>query len=482
MINKVIHTLGHIWNMENFVSAHTPYEKIKPSLANSSEEELLAGLISTLSLLPTTPNGTYINPVRSANSNSIIESIKLLPGSTGLLLVILLCMLASTASTYIRRSLYNLFWYAHILFAFSYYVLFCVHGLGAVVRKQTNIDKNNPSKCYRIYSDWSSQSRVCDIPQFAGSSASSYIWVIAPIIVYLIERLMRFLRSFRNYNIIEYNLHPSDVLEIKIDNSKKYLNYRAGQYIYINLPKIAFFEWHPFTVTSSPDDSYLSVHIRCCGDWTNKLKKALVGQNTQKSNLSNIKIDGPYGTCAEDVFKYSKVILIGAGIGVTPYASILKHIWHSVNPANKSSNSSNRLGKVYFFWICPSIDTFEWFGQLLQQLEIEMRNANKQDLLEYKIYLTRGWSLREAKQIALNERDSYDLFTGLKQKTNYGRPNFELFFKELVTQETSSLDHSVKKDVGVFFCGSQSLSTQLHKLSNKYSNESVRIFYNKENF
>jgi hypothetical protein len=469
--------------MENFVSAHTPYEKIKPSLVNSSEEELLAGLISTLSLLPTTPNGTYLNPVRSANSNSIIESFKLLPGYTGILLVILICMIASTASAYIRRSLYNLFWYAHLLIAFLYYVLFCVHGLGGVVRKQTNISKNDPSKCYRIYSDWSSQSRVCDIPQFAGSPANSYLWVIAPIVVYLIERLMRFLRSLRDYNIIEYNLHPSDVLELKVDNSKKRVNYRAGQYVYLNSPKIAFFEWHPFTVTSSPNDTYLSVHIRCCGDWTNELKKAVVSQNRESSNLNSIKIDGPYGTCAEDVFKYSTAVLIGAGIGVTPYASILKHIWHSLNPENRDKTSSSLLRKVYFFWICPSIDTFEWFGQLLQQLEIEMRNANKEDLLEYKIYLTRGWSVREAKQIALNERDSYDLFTGLKQKTNYGRPNFELFFKELTSQEaTDSVDSGAKKDIGVFFCGPQNLSTQLHKLSNKYSNESVRVFYNKENF
>lgn len=27
-------------------------------------------------------------------------------------------------------------------------------------------------------------------------------------------------------------------------------------------------EWHPYTLTSAPDDPFLSVHIQVCGDWT----------------------------------------------------------------------------------------------------------------------------------------------------------------------------------------------------------------------
>lgn len=29
---------------------------------------------------------------------------------------------------------------------------------------------------------------------------------------------------------------------------------------------------HPFSITSAPEDNYLSVHIRTLGDWTRKLK------------------------------------------------------------------------------------------------------------------------------------------------------------------------------------------------------------------
>lgn len=287
------------------------------------------------------------------------------------------------------------------------------------------------------------------------------------VVIFLIERLIRFIRGLLKHKIVQYKLHPSQVLELVIESSKSNrLKYRAGQYIYLNINEISFFEWHPFTITSSPNDTNLTVHIRSAGDWTDKLQKEM-----QRINL--VAIDGPYGTCAEDVFKYSKIILIGAGIGVTPYSSVLKHIWHII----KNSNDI-KLKKIYFFWICPTIDTFEWFGKLLQDLESQMISKNREGLLEYKLYLTRGWDLREARQIAFNHSDEYDLFTGLRQKTNYGRPNFELFFKELLDNKHDL----IKENIGVFFCGPKNLSNELHSLCNKCSNDKIQFFYNKESF
>lgn len=46
------------------------------------------------------------------------------------------------------------------------------------------------------------------------------------------------------------------------------------------------------------------------------------------SRLPLVRIDGPYGAPAEDVFGSEVAVLIGAGIGVTPFASILKRTYH----------------------------------------------------------------------------------------------------------------------------------------------------------
>ena len=45
-----------------------------------------------------------------------------------------------------------------------------------------------------------------------------------------------------------------------------------------------------------------------------------------KANFPKICIDGPYGAASQDHCKYDNILLIGLGIGATPFISILKDI------------------------------------------------------------------------------------------------------------------------------------------------------------
>jgi len=235
--------------------------KISPTNNNTID---YAGLISTLSNLQT---DSPVNPAKS--SVPIFEAFKLLPGTTGIILCLILSLIASSSSAFFRRSVFNIFWYMHQILAFVFFIFLIVHGLQQVIKKQINLDRNNPQKCYQRYLFWSPIDKECDIPKFAGSSATSWSWVIFSLIVYFLERVARFIRSFRHHDLIEYKHHASKVLELIINNSgDNKIIYRPGQYIYLNAKCISFFEWHPFTITSSPDDSNLTVHIRCEGDWT----------------------------------------------------------------------------------------------------------------------------------------------------------------------------------------------------------------------
>ncbi len=47
-------------------------------------------------------------------------------------------------------------------------------------------------------------------------------------------------------------------------------------------------------------------------------------------SLPEIRVDGPFGASSEDVFKYRVAVCVAGGIGVTPFASALKHIWYKV--------------------------------------------------------------------------------------------------------------------------------------------------------
>lgn len=82
------------------------------------------------------------------------------------------------------------------------------------------------------------------------------------------------------------------------------------------------------------------------------------------SSLPRIRIDGPYGAPAEDVFNSEVAVLIGAGIGVTPFASILKHIWY-----RQKRGKLGALRRVEFIWVCRDAPSFGWFQTLLQEVE-----------------------------------------------------------------------------------------------------------------
>lgn len=80
--------------------------------------------------------------------------------------------------------------------------------------------------------------------------------------------------------------------------------------------------------------------------------------------LPRIRIDGPYGAPSEDVFRSDLAVLIGGGIGVTPFASILKHIWY-----RQRAGKLGRLRHVEFIWVCREPRGFAWFNSVLREIE-----------------------------------------------------------------------------------------------------------------
>lgn len=97
------------------------------------------------------------------------------------------------------------------------------------------------------------------------------------------------------------------------------------------------------------------------------VSKDITNELALRKILPRVYIDGPFGSASEDVFKFEIAVLVGAGIGVTPFASILKSIWYRMNyPQGRT-----RLRKVYFFWICRDFGSFEWFRSLLLAIEAQ---------------------------------------------------------------------------------------------------------------
>jgi len=447
-LGTALHVGAHMFNVENFTYAWDKKDSLTRKLVGYSGDN-------------------YLDPIRNPDGDPVTEGIKTVAGVTGVVITLCLILMVTSSTELIRRSYFEVFWFTHHLFII-FFIGLIAHGFQGIVRGQQNTSEHDPEVCKSKPQDWGTTPCTKN-PSFAPGGAQTWKWVVGPLALYLLERCLRFYRYLQNVEVSKVVKHPSKVLEIQM--KKPGFHADPGQYIFLHCPNISSLEWHPFTLTSCPEEDFFSLHIRIVGDWTDALAKLC--DTADVSSIPKLAVDGPFGTASTDVFNYSVCVCIGAGIGVTPFASILKSIWYRY----QSSNPDMKVTKVYFFWICPDTNAFEWFTDLLQSLEQQMEEKGMQAFLEYHIYLTRGWNQDQARNIALHEGSDRDVITGLQQKMNFGRPNWDQIFKGVA-------DSHPKTDIGVFFCGPAVLSHTLHKMSNTYSNDKTgaKFYYNKENF
>jgi NADPH oxidase len=292
------------------------------------------------------------------------------------------------------------------------------------------------------------------------------------------------------------------------------MQYKAGQWLFLNCPEVSQHQWHPFTITSCPFDPYISVHVRQVGDFTKALANALGAGPEQAAlygeldpmgmyevalqqgqEMPSLRIDGPYGAPAEDVFNHEIAILVGTGIGVTPWASILKNIWHM----RLSANPPKRLKRVEFIWVCKTTTSFEWFQALLSSLEMQSLSmssplfdqkasgAERDGFLKIHTYLTQRMDVDEANNIVLNSvGTTKDPLTELNSRTNFGRPDFHRLLgamRDSITDGTyiSGLE-SRRAEVGVYFCVPKLEDRDIKKACHEESSHDVKFRFWKEYF
>jgi len=221
------------------------------------------------------------------------------------------------------------------------------------------------------------------------------------------------------------------------------------------VPAASRWQWHPFTVTSAPQDPFVSVHVHACGDWTERLA-ALVGDGSQGvAALGPVLLDGPFGAPAEAVLRHETCVLVGAGIGITPFASVLRAIWYRHREGRYGART--RPYRVELHWLCRDPAAFTWFRELMHTAETELG-----DILRVYVHVTARMEPARIFQLhAAEARQSADPITlMLRSPTRYGRPDFAREFAALSDTMCRGgfLGGGRDQDavsVGVFCCGGQ---------------------------
>jgi len=183
------------------------------------------------------------------------------------------------------------------------------------------------------------------------------IAMVLPLGGYMLDRAYRFACSFFPHQIIGWTMHPGKVLEVRMSRPAIGWNgTRPGDYLFMLIPSISKWEWHPLTISSAssrPTNAQqhhndITFHLRVVGNWTTALLHSLqqgyeelngVGLRMHSQNKHPphraahplIYIDGPLSSPASSMLDYLVkphycVVLIATGIGATPFVALLQRL------------------------------------------------------------------------------------------------------------------------------------------------------------
>ncbi|XP_022093825.1 dual oxidase 2-like isoform X3 [Acanthaster planci] len=359
-------------------------------------------------------------------------------GFTGILLVMVCAIMYTFAFSYARRKVFNLFWLTHNLYAF-YFFLMVMHGSGNLVQ-----------------------------PPFF------YYFFLPPVIVFTLDKLVSVSRKKAEITVVKAELLPSNVTMLEFKRPTTF-EYKSGQWVRIACKTLNSSEYHPFTLSSAPHEENLSLHIRAVGPWTINLRHTFDPNVVREQPYPKLFLDGPYGEGHQDWYQFEVSVLVGGGIGVTPFASILKDLVYRSSQGQKFT-----CKKVYFIWVTRTQKQFEWLTDIIR--EVEDKDVN--DLVSVHIFITQFFQKFDLRTTMLyicerhfQKISDRSLFTGLRSITHFGRPQFEPFLQSL--QE----EHPSVGKIGVFSCGPPGMTNNVEKACselNKY--DGAAFIHHFENF
>ena len=314
-------------------------------------------------------------------------------GVTGLIALSILLLMCATSIPAVRRSRFQLFQYTHLLI-WPFVAVLLAHGTGALIAR--------PVLGY---------------------------WLIVPMLAVLWDRIPRLINVFRPVPGCAFRVVRDKTLVLSIPRSSVSWPYRPGQYILLRVPAVSRGQWHPFTVvgctSSGGDDDVAELWIRELGDWTGQLMHAVQRQQAagNKRQLT-VNLDGPFGSPADKLTEYERIVIVGTGIGVTPYAGWLQ----DVRPQQR----------VDFHWAVRDSASFSWFSSLLNSLPLRRDTDGTvapRGLINIRTYAT-GLPTRTTLQyvcrVLLEKHRTIthpqSFITGLECETLYGRPNIASIF------------------------------------------------------
>jgi len=277
---------------------------------------------------------------------------------------------------------------------------------------------------------------------------------------YVLDRILRALWGLvpqrTTYLRVKDAIDPKDkVLQMRFPKNalaRLFKMYKVGQYVFVNFPQLGLLEWHPFSVSSGPDETSIEIHIKGLGDHTSKL---VTMASTAQSLW--VRVDGPYGHLKLNYRRFPVLVLVAGGIGMTPVMGILRDMFRIGDIDPKARQHRHCVEAVYVIWTVQNEDQYCWFVDELNEC---WNGSQKPGMPTFapSIFVTR-----------IDEKAAID--------PNYirSRPDFDGFFDNVVNTHP-------KRATTVFACGPTQLIKTCWDCVNARNRDGNKLIYHHETF
>jgi len=271
-------------------------------------------------------------------------------GVSGIFLVVVISLVGYTSRKKARSAQFDRFWYIHNTAMVLWPCLLFLHGSNSWV----------------------------------GVGCPLVFFVVAPpLLCYAADRALRLLRFYffagKAVTIQEAVIRPgrngssSGALTYLMISRPPFLwcdRFKAGMYAFICMPEYAPAQWHPFSICSGPEDETLQFIIQGVGDWTQELARRCLEmqkppeEGSLMTKFPTIAVDGPYLAPTVSALSREVLVAVGAGVGVTPFLSLLSAI---ITGLTRESESIP-LREAHFYWMTRSADELLFGRQLFTKI------------------------------------------------------------------------------------------------------------------
>ncbi|KAK9866610.1 hypothetical protein WJX84_002042 [Apatococcus fuscideae] len=191
-------------------------------------------------------------------------------------------------------------------------------------------------------------------------------------------------------------------------------------------------------------------------------------QGPTRTRAPKISLDGPYGAPAQNYNDYEVLLLVGAGVGITPFASVLRTLVKEYEMAKctRCGLMNERLfvpKKVYFYWITREQQAPTWFQSTLEAIQ---SNEEYAKFLDIHVHFSSALAANDLRasivKVAQNlchKENGFDVLSGcgMSFPISFGRPDWDTIFADISRKHPGQL-------VGTFYCGGSVLGKQLKGL------------------